>query len=298
MSNGPVVDARNVRKEFDGETVLDGVDLQVPENEITLLMGPNGAGKTILLSCLCGALSPTDGDIEVFGGEPKAARSRLNFMIQGGLALPDLTGRENLEFYADLHPGSTDDWRDIVDWLDLDREALDQPVHEYSGGMTRKLELAVTLSVDVPLYLLDEPTAELDMTTIDRFHAHLRELVDRGKTVVLTSHEPMDAHIASHVAFVQHGRCIADGDPEALLAEVPPVLRVDGRRLVGDVAEFARDGRLFEDGQERRGFLAEGASAELARRTVDDPAARETVSTAEPTYADMFNYYTRICSWE
>ena len=173
MSSEPVVDARNVRKEFEGETVLDGVDLQVPENEITLLMGPNGAGKTILLSCLCGALTPTDGDIAVFGGAPKDARSQLNFMIQGGLALPDLTGRENLEFYADLHPRSTDDWRDIVDWLDLDREALDQPVHEYSGGMTRKLELAVTLSVDVPLYLLDEPTAELDMTTIDRFQCPL-----------------------------------------------------------------------------------------------------------------------------
>ncbi|MFC6951307.1 ABC transporter ATP-binding protein [Halorubellus litoreus] len=298
VSDALAVSATGVRKTFGDAVVLDDADLRVPANDVTLLMGPNGAGKTILLSCLCGALSPDDGDVEVLGRSPTEARTDLSFMIQGGLALPDLTGRENLEFYAGLHPRATDEWRDIVDWLDLDRDALDKPVRDYSGGMTRKLELAATLSVDVPLYLLDEPSAELDMTTIDRLHSYLRDLVDDGKTVVFTSHEPMDADIASHVAFVQHGERVAAGDPDALLADVPRVLRVDGRRLVGDVSEFVRDGRLFEDGQERRGFLQDGATVDLAKRTIPDDSNREKVAAADPTYADMFNYYTRVRSWD
>jgi ABC-type multidrug transport system ATPase subunit len=282
-----------VSKTFEGMTVLEDVDLEVAENEVTVLMGPNGAGKTILLSCLAGGLYPTEGDISVLGTSPREARSKFTFMLQGELALPDLTGRENAAFYRDLHPRATNRWRDIAEQLEL-ADDLDRPVRDYSGGMERKLELALTMSVDTPLYLLDEPTSELDLTTINTFHSIIREEVDRGKTVLMTTHTPVNMEIADTIAFVQHGTVVASGNPQQLQEDVPEILTVQGTGHSGTLSEFVREGRFFEDGQERRGFLREHATRDQAVATIPRAADRDKVTIEEPTYTDVFNYYTRI----
>jgi dienelactone hydrolase len=143
------VETRNLTKSFgDNPAVFEGVDLSFRRGETTLLMGPNGSGKTVLLSCLAGGLRPSAGSVSVLGDRPGDARSQLVFMLQDGLAVDELSGRENAAFYTALHPGATDRWRAVADRLDLD--ALDRRVADYSGGMRRKLELALTLSVDVP----------------------------------------------------------------------------------------------------------------------------------------------------
>lgn len=290
--NDHVVCARNLSKDFDEGGVLDDIDITIPEGETTLLMGPNGAGKTILLACLCGGLTPSSGSVSVFGEPPTDVRRKFNFMLQGGLALPELSGRENVRFYADLHPRATDGWRAIAEQMDL-LEDLDRVVRDYSGGMVRKLELALTLSVDVPLYLLDEPTAELDLTAINQFHALLQEHLDDGKTVVMTSHTPMDAKIADRIVFVQHGDIVADGAPDELLASVPPVLRVVNTASTDPLTEFVRTGRFFESSQDRRGFLEPGVSIDMIEDELPDDVIDE-VSIDDTTYADLFNYYTRI----
>jgi ABC-type multidrug transport system ATPase subunit len=289
----PVVVVDGVTKAFEGTTVLDGVELDVAENELTLLMGPNGAGKTILLSCIAGGLFPTAGEISVYGDAPADARHQHAFMLQGELALPALTGRENLAFYRDLHPRTTDRWRELTETFDL-ADDLDRQVRNYSGGMERKLELAISFTADVPLYLLDEPTAELDLTAINQLHRLLQDELDRGKTVLMTSHTPMDAEIADRIAFVQHGTVVAEGRPDDLLSRVPDVLRVAGGRRIGSLEAFVHDGRFFESGQDRRGFLQAGVTAEEARTAVDRAADRDRVTRESPSYADMFNYYTRV----
>jgi ABC-2 type transport system ATP-binding protein len=286
----PVVRTRDLHKEFGEVGVLEGVDLSVPEDETTLLLGPNGSGKTILLSCLAGGLSPSEGNVEVFGHPPRKVRSELTFALQNSLAMPELTGRENAEFYEDLHPRASGEWREVADELGLDE--LDRRVRDYSGGMVRKIELAITLGVDVPLYLLDEPTAELDMTTVDAFHSLVERKRSEGKTVVATSHLPGDLSLADHIAFVREGNVVATGDPTELIAEVPRVVTLGGTGArTGEASDHLRQGRSFEAGQGRRAFLEPGATVEDLRAATPDATP---VETEEPSATDLFNYFVHV----
>ena len=280
------VEARGLAKSFgDGPPVFEGVDLSFQRGETTLLMGPNGSGKTVLLSCLAGGLRPSAGSVSVLGDRPSDARSRLVFMLQDGLAVDELSGRENAAFYTALHPGATDRWRAVADRLDLG--ALDRRVADYSGGMRRKLELALTLSVDVPLYLLDEPTAALDPTTVERFHAMLDDLADAGRTVVATSHSPRDLRAADRLVFFGSDGIVAEGEPGALHEATPSVVVVEDG--TGDeLRPVLREGRLFDTDAGRRGFLATHADPDAV---ADRPGVR---AVEPPTAPDVFNYYVHL----
>lgn len=285
-----VVETDGLTKQFgDGEPVVEDVELTVRAGETTILVGPNGAGKTVLLCCLAGGLHPSAGTVEVFGQPPGATRSQFVFTLQDGLAVDELSGRENAAFYTKLHPAATDDWRTVADRLALDAADLDRRVGDYSGGMTRKLELALTLSVDVPLYLLDEPTAELDPSAVERFHAMVDELAADGKTIVATSHAPRDLRAADRVVFFGDDGVVADGPPERLRESVPPVVVVDDTRRVPGLDEIVVDGRLFDTDTGRRGFLADGDAASVADR-------EGVIEVADPTAADTFNYYVHLRS--
>lgn len=281
----PVVTVRGLSKRFgDAGTVFEDVDLDVPAGETTVLLGPNGCGKTVLLACLAGGLHPTDGTVSAFGEPPSAVQSRLVFMLQDGLAVDELSGRENAAFYTGLHPAATDRWRAIADRLELD--ALDRRVADYSGGMTRKLELALTLSVDVPLYLLDEPSAALDPTAVERFHALLDALADAGRTVVFTSHSPRDLRAADRLVFLAGDGVVATGRPDELREAVPRVAVVAGR--ADGVTDHLLGGRLFDTDAGRRGFLAPDADPDAV---ADHPAVSRVEAPAAP---DVFNYYVHL----
>jgi ABC-2 type transport system ATP-binding protein len=283
----PVLEARNVRKEFGDDGVLDGVDLTVAENEVLLLMGPNGTGKTVLLSCLAGATEPTDGSVSVFG-TPVAEDGghSLSLLLQGGASVDTLSGRETAAFYARLHPEFTERWREYVDDLGL-ADDLDKRTKHYSEGMKRKLELSLALSVDAPLYLLDEPTAGVDLSMVQSFHRVVRDRVDDGATVVATSHRPVDADLADRVAFVNGGGVLAVDTPDALLDGVPTVVRVVGGAAASDALDPHVVGEPFYHGDERRGFLCDDATVDDVRAAAGDA----TVETVEPSYTDAFNYY-------
>jgi len=283
MTAEPALCVRGLSKAFDGTTVLDGVDLDVPAGEVTLLMGENGSGKTILLSCLADGLRPTGGSVSVFGSPPAEARSSLSFMLQGGLLFPDLTGRENAEFYADLHPRESD-WTPVAERFGI-ADDLDDPVKNYSGGMVRKLELAVALGVDVPLYLLDEPTAELDLSSIDLLHALIDEKRRDGATAVLSSHTPADVGIADRLAFVRDGAVVVTGPPEALLEKVPDVAFARTREVADGLREHLLEGQLFLSHEGRRGFVPPDTSPDVLP---------SDASLADPSWTDLFNYYTHL----
>ncbi|WP_226040217.1 ABC transporter ATP-binding protein [Natrinema sp. DC36] len=293
----PVATVDGVRKSFGEEGVLEDVDLTVEDGELLVLMGPNGVGKSVLLSCLAGSERPSAGSIDVFG-EPAAARAdTTSFLLQDALALEKLTGRETIHFYRRLHPAFTDDWRTHVERLGLTGD-LDKSVADYSGGMVRKLELAIAASIDVPLYLFDEPTAALDLATIPAVHQLFREKQAAGKTIVVASHRPMTADIADRIAFLADGRIVATGTPDELLASVPPVLETGASnasalRAVVDGEPFAVAGNI-------RGFVPEryeDAVTGDSGRVLDELAAtsgigRTALAIAEPTYTDLFTYYT------
>ncbi|WP_053946741.1 ABC transporter ATP-binding protein [Halolamina sediminis] len=285
----PAVRARNVRKEFGDDGILDGVDLTVRENEALLLMGPNGTGKTVLLSCLAGSVEPTAGEIELFG-EPVAdgAGRNLSLLLQGGASVDGLSGRETAEFYAGLHPEFTDRWRELVAEFGLVDE-LDKRTEHYSEGMKRKLELALALAVDAPLYFLDEPTAGVDLSMVQTFHRAIRDRVATGGTVVATSHRPVDAAFADRIAFVTGDGVSAVGAPDALLDAVPETIRiVGGGPETAPFEPHVVDARLFHHGDERRGFLAPGVTVAALSAAAPDGV---TVERVEPSYTDAFNYY-------
>lgn len=284
------LEARNLTKGFTHQQVLNGIDLTVSEGEILMLMGPNGAGKSVFASCLAGSSEPDEGEIRLLGEKtPIEARASISAMVQGQMAVPDLTGRENLRFYSDLHPHGTDEWTEFIDRLEL-ADDLDRPVRQYSGGMVRKLEVAITLSADVPLYMFDEPTAEMDLAIIRELHNIFIELQSAGKTLLVTSHAPIDTQIADRIAFLRDGQIVADGKPGELLDELPRVLRVRGavpeeKQLLGD--------RMFQRGDEIRGFLS--ANIDVNEMEAEhNGGGNSIVEIDPPSYTDLFNYYTYI----
>lgn len=289
------IEARSLKKDFGADGIVDEADLAVEENEILLLMGPNGVGKTVFLSCLAGSERPTEGDVDIFG-EPASDRpgDHVAFLAQETMAIETLTGRENVAFYERLHPTFTDRWERYLTDLGLTKD-LDKLVEQYSGGMKRKLELALTASMDVPIYLLDEPTAGVDLSMIQRFHDIIIERADAGATFVISSHNPMDADLADRIAFMPDGTITAVGPPQKLMAAVPQVVRVTGTEAFDTASEFVVDSELFPLGGEARGFLADGQSIEDVQRAVDtaghDTASIEGIDT---TYADLFNYYVHM----
>jgi len=292
--DAPAVRASGVEKAFGSDGVLDGVDLTVRENEILVLLGPNGVGKTVLLECLAGSAIPTAGSVEVFG---EAVRENggesLSFLLQDTMAVETLTGAENVAFYERMHPAFTDRHRTYIEDLGLTAD-LDKVVENYSAGMARKLELALTMSVDAPLYLLDEPTAGVDLSMIQRFHDIILDRYADGGTFVVTSHRPLDAEIADRIAFMRDGDVTAVGPPRELMDAVPSVVRVTGSAAMTAAEDHVLDERLFRTGAEARGFLPEESSVEEVRAAVDTDEDGVRAEADDPTYTDLFNYYVHV----
>ncbi|WP_135853964.1 ABC transporter ATP-binding protein [Halorussus salinus] len=284
--NESVLVAEDIAKSFGGTPVFDGIDLTVDTGEIVVLMGPNGTGKSVLVSCLAGGLVPSAGSVEIDGEPPAASPGATSFLLQDALILDRLTGRENIAFYDRLNPSFTDRWRTLVEEFGIG-ERLDDRVEHYSGGMRRKLELAISLSVEAPLYVLDEPTAALDLTMVSEIHHRLSTLRDRGKAVLVTTHLPMDADVADRIVFFTDDGVAAEGTPAEIKSSVPPVVETSLGNTDA-IADDVIDGRVFRGDGVVRGLLA----PETDPSAVADGLADARVT--EPTYADLFNYYTHL----
>lgn len=282
----PVLVAEDVSKSFGADAVFEGIDLTVDAGEIVVLMGPNGTGKSVLVSCLTGGLVPSEGSVEIVGDPPAARPGTTSFLLQDALCLDRLTGRENVAFYDRLNPSFTDEWRTLVEEFGID-DQLDDRVDHYSGGMRRKLELAIALSIEAPLYVLDEPTAALDLTMVNEVHHRLSALRDRGKAVLVTTHLPMDADVADRIVFFTDEGVAATGTPEAIRSSVPPVVETSLGNTDA-IADDVIDGQVFRGDGVVRGLL----DPETDPSAVVDGLADARVT--DPTYADLFNYYAHL----
>lgn len=286
------VRAERLTKRFGDEQVLDGIDLALPTGEITLLMGPNGEGKTVLLCCLGGGLRPTAGQALVHGRPAHEAGELVSLLLQDSVSLPALTGPETARFYAALHPASTGRWRDLLERLEM--TDLTTVLKHCSGGMRRKVELAVALDPAVPVSLLDEPTAALDLGALHVLHRVLRERRAAGQTVVLTSHSPLDAELADRLVFVRRGEVIAQGAPVAMLDALPAVVRLRGavHEAVPRVRPHLQAGHSYGSGAELRGFpRADRAVSEVEAAVADLDV---TVDRDEPTTTDLYEHLATI----
>ncbi|MFF0488972.1 ATP-binding cassette domain-containing protein [Nocardia sp. NPDC004068] len=225
----PAIAVTGLRKSFGEQVVLDGIDLTVPRGTIFSLLGPNGAGKTTTVQILSTLLRADGGEIRVGGhdvaADPDAVRSLIGVTGQFSAVDELLTGRENLLLMADLHHRPRAERRRLADDL-LDRfdltEAADKVVSGYSGGMTRRLDLAMTLVGEPEVIFLDEPTVGLDPRSRRAVWDIIRELVSGGVTIFLTTQYLDEAdELAQRVAVLEHGRIVAEGTPEQLKRLVP-----------------------------------------------------------------------------
>jgi ABC-2 type transport system ATP-binding protein len=223
-----MIEAEQVVKSFRRTRALRGVDLAVPEGQVTGLLGPNGAGKTTLVRILATLVKPDSGRVRVAGRDvadhPQAVRRAIGLAGQYALVDETLTGRENLEMTARLyHLGRAEARRQaaaVLDRLSL-ADAADRPVRTYSGGMRRRLDLGASLVGRPRVLLLDEPTTGLDPAARNELWAFIRDLVAEGATLLLTTQLLEEAdQLAADVVIIDHGAVVAHGTPEKLKAQL------------------------------------------------------------------------------
>ncbi|MGW3248707.1 ATP-binding cassette domain-containing protein [Streptomyces sp. NPDC001070] len=223
--------ANGLRKSYGDKTVLDGIDLAVPEGTVFSLLGPNGAGKTTAVKILSTLISPdpASGPIRVgdhdLATDPQAVRAAIGVTGQFSAVDGLITGEENMLLMADLHHLSKREGRQVTAELlarfDL-TEAASKPASTYSGGMKRRLDIAMTLVGNPRIIFLDEPTTGLDPRSRHTMWQIIRELVTGGVTVFLTTQYLEEAdELADRIAVLHDGKIAAQGTVEELKRIVP-----------------------------------------------------------------------------
>ncbi|WP_282206233.1 ATP-binding cassette domain-containing protein [Kitasatospora fiedleri] len=226
---GLAIAANGLRKSYGDKSVLKGVDLAVPTGTVFALLGPNGAGKTTAVKILSTLVTPDAGEITVGGHDlaTEAQRVRAAIGVTGQFSAVDglITGRENMLLMADLHRLPKAEGRRVATELlarfDL-TDAADKPASTYSGGMKRRLDIAMTLVGDPRIIFLDEPTTGLDPRSRHGMWQIIRELVAGGTTVLLTTQYLEEAdQLADRIAVLHDGVIAAEGTAEELKRLVP-----------------------------------------------------------------------------
>jgi ABC-2 type transport system ATP-binding protein len=304
-SSPPAVSVRGLERAFKGGIkAVNGLDLEVREGEVYGFLGPNGAGKTTTVRILVTLLKPTAGEARVAGfdvvTQADAVRRNIGVALQEAAIDPLMTGRELLRMQGALHGMKGAQARSRAEEL-LDRVGLTDAggrrVGQYSGGMRRRLDLAMALVHRPKVLFLDEPTTGLDPTSRSALWREVRSLNDDGTTVFLTTQYLEEAEqLADRVGIIAGGSLVAEGTPAELKAHVgEPTLHVDlapesdvaaARRVlsaVGPLVDCQDDARVAI--RAARGK----ATVPLAIRALDEAGiAVESVEVESPTLDDVF----------
>lgn len=227
MNSDKIIEVRHLVKLFKGaqEPAVKGISLTINKGEIFGLLGPNGAGKTTTISILCGLFPPSSGNIFIDGMDLQNNLDQIKQIIgvvpQDIALYPMLTARENLSFYGHMYGLSGKPLKDKIElWLNNFglREAANNYLSTYSGGMKRRVNLIAGLLHDPKILFLDEPTVGVDVQSRNVIIDYLKELNKKGTTIIYTSHHMEEAeHFCSRVAIIDYGKIIVEGTPEQLI---------------------------------------------------------------------------------
>jgi ABC-2 type transport system ATP-binding protein len=242
---------KDLKKSYGNQRVLDGVDLVVEEGEFYALMGPNGSGKSTLSSIMASVTRFDSGTLEICGKKPEQARDLIAYIPQENFSVPQLSGRENLLYFARILGSGGADARRLIDQM-LEKvgltEEADKQFSRYSGGMKKRLELATALFPGVRVLILDEPTTGLDPAARRDFFALLANIKHDQTSIFLITHLGSDAEAASRVGLIHKGKIIAEGTPAALRTQYAPeeAITIEMPALSSDCESILR---AFSDGQ-------------------------------------------------
>jgi len=280
------IDARGLRKAFGRTEVLAGLDLAVPAGSVFALLGPNGAGKTTTINILTTLVKPDGGTVRVLGHdvarEPGEVQQRIALTGQAAAVDEALTARENLVMMGRLSGLSRRDARrrsaELVARFDLE-QAADRRLGTYSGGMRRRLDLALSLVVPVPVLFLDEPTTGLDTRSRQDLWAVIRSLAEAGTTIFLTTQYLEEAdRLADRIAVLDGGRIAAEGTADELKA-----------RVGGDVVELRdADGVLLRELPTDGSVHGLRAAIDELDRSAHDGVDGRQVTIRRPSLDDVF----------
>ncbi|MBU7474440.1 MULTISPECIES: ABC transporter ATP-binding protein [Lactiplantibacillus] len=213
--------AQQVSKSFGRQQVLNQIDLTLPSGMIYGLIGPSGAGKTTLIKSILGMEAVDSGTVDVMGTRMpnRAVMAQVGYMAQSDALYETLTARENLKFFGQLMSVPKQKLVQMIDYaaglVDLTSQ-LDQRVSGYSGGMKRRLSLAIALIQDPRLLILDEPTVGIDPELRQQIWAELNKLKATGKSMLVTTHVMDEAERCDYLMLIRGGIALAQGTPRDL----------------------------------------------------------------------------------
>jgi ABC-2 type transport system ATP-binding protein len=313
----PIVEAEGLTKRYGGVHALDGLTLTAPAGGVLALLGPNGAGKTTFVRTMATLTRPDAGTLEVAGvdalRQPHRVRALIGLAGQSAAVEEAMTGRENLEMIARLYGQSAGDARRnaaaTLDQLGL-TGAADRLVRGWSGGMRRRLDLGASLVGRPRVLLLDEPTTGLDPASRIALWEAVRDLVDDGTDVLLTTQYLDEAdHLASRVVIIDQGQVIAEGTPAELksragrdVIEAQPRDRREAPAVADALSAVAGDDAHVDADTGRVTVpIANGAAAlaEAVRVLDGRHLAVDDLALRRPTLDEVFlGLTTRTTDWK
>lgn len=219
-----MIEIQNVTKRFDGNIVIDDISLVIPKNQLIGILGPSGCGKTTLLKCLMGMLPTTEGSIHVLKKlvPHKDLLKNIGYMAQSDALYQDLTGKENLMFFASMYRMPLEQKIQHIQYVtqlvNLE-DSIDKLVETYSGGMKRRLSLAISLLHQPDLLILDEPTVGIDPKIKKQVWQELRKLNQvEGKSILMTTHAMDEVEQCDQAILLYNGKVLAFDTPSNILA--------------------------------------------------------------------------------
>ncbi len=283
------LEIRGLKKSYNGFQALKGVDLEVNEGEIFALLGPNGAGKTTLIRILAEGLGYDSGEIRIFGEKLSKKTTRfIGYVPQESIAYDLLTVEENLKFYADLYDAPKEKISQLIDYFDLPKK---KKAKELSGGLRRRLNLAIALLYDPRILILDEPSAGLDVPSRRELWELILGFKKEGKTVLISTHYMEEAEaLADRVAIMNEGSIMATGTPEELKSLVgeESIIQIEG--LLNGLERLKDKFRLVEKNGVARIHVRTPRESlpEIVETLVRAGSEIRVIKIEEPTLEDVF----------
>lgn len=295
---------QNVDKTLDKVKRIDNLSIQTEQGKIYGFIGPNGAGKTTLLNLITGLYRPDTGTIRINGLDPvkdyKATRKQIGLLPQSTALYPELSAKDNLLFHAALYLPKQKEVKkrisEILELVDLG-ERSNEPVKNFSGGMSRRLGIGRALLNDPQILLLDEPTLGVDVQSTHRIYEYIRNLKNSNKTIIITTNIMAEADaLCDEVIIIDHGKKICEGSPAKLKSElgigtihlIPKIGREIPQTLIKErIGDF-----IYDDGT----IIINAPKGEQDLAVVLDKLNGvlefESVSLHKPSLDDVFLHYT------